>query len=134
MLSTFTHPQPTTMIRLAIGAQVVHAGHGPGVVVEYNTTRGGFYSGTRYPYVIEFANGFKEVYSNIGIKPAPALPAPKWVSCYNKCLSGESTCFPWTEDVCGKCSAYINLCKSIARPATEAEKKALSDKIRGFSL
>ena len=108
MLTNFTHPQPTTMIRLAIGSQVVHAGHGPGVIVAYNMNRGGFYAGTRYPYVIEFANGFKEVYSNIGIKPAAALPAPPWVGCWDLYNTGAIECYPWNDDLCSNCPGYRN--------------------------
>jgi hypothetical protein len=75
---------------LKVGTRVNHTGHGPGTIVSHNTRRpnsyaaenlGGeavaqavqmglgdaivdsFYDGARYPYVIQFDSGYKDVYA-----------------------------------------------------------------------
>jgi hypothetical protein len=75
---------------LPIGTRVVHSGHGPGVIVEHNGSAkneyveqnlgspevaavvqagfvaaiiGSFYSGGRFPYVVQFDSGYRDVYA-----------------------------------------------------------------------
>jgi hypothetical protein len=76
-------------MKLPVGTKVHHTGHGNGVIVAYNVSPknayldehfqdaiqmagksgllqgliGGFYAGDRYPYVVQFDSGYRNVYS-----------------------------------------------------------------------
>lgn len=46
-----------------VGSKVEHInGHGLGVITGYNQRRGGFYPHHRYPLVVEFEDGYRDVY------------------------------------------------------------------------
>lgn len=80
---------------LPIGTKVHHTGHGDGVIVKYNGQApnsyvesmlgskevgaavsaglglaiiGGFYNSERFPYVVQFDSGYKDVYSVDDVK------------------------------------------------------------------
>jgi len=79
---------------MKVGDRVVHAGHGKGQIVSMNkmarnryleehpadavrmagsvgllgSLAAGFYDSTRYPYVVQFEDGYKDVYSESDLK------------------------------------------------------------------
>lgn len=84
-------------MKFKVGDRVRHFGHGLGTVVAMNSTQknlyfqekpldaikaannvgllkglvNSLYDGDRYPYVVKFDSGYQDVYSEIGLEPAP---------------------------------------------------------------